>query len=153
VSVRLAGLADTAELARLHAASFSEGWSEADFQVWLSRPQGFAAIAFREREAVAFGLALAAGEDGELLTIAVHPDSRRKGFGRSIFLALSAEARKRRLGRWILEVAHNNAPALGLYKSEGFVEIGARKAYYSQPEGRVDALVLSRPVVSGHGGP
>ncbi len=154
MTVRLASAEDARELSALHCASFADGWSEADFQTWLARPEGFACVATREREAVAFGLALAAGDDAELLTIATTASERRAGLGREILLALNAEAARRGLSRWVLEVARNNVAALGLYKSAGFVEIGVRKAYYTQEEGRVDALVLSGPVglVGGHRG-
>jgi ribosomal-protein-alanine N-acetyltransferase len=159
MSVRLAAVADAAELSGLHRASFDDGWSEADFRTWLSRPEGFAVLAMRanakrEWEAVAFGLALAAGDDAELLTIATRPDRRRAGLGREVFRALDADAKKRGLKRWVLEVARNNRPACRLYESEGFVEIAIRKAYYPQGEGRADALVLSRPVglAGGHEG-
>ncbi len=153
-SVRPATPSDAAVLSRLHTASFDDGWSEADFVAWLSRNQAFAMCAPREREAVAFGLALAAGDDAELLAIATLPSRRRSGLGREIFRALDAEALSRSLKRWVLEVARNNLPALGFYKSRGFVEIGKRADYYRTGEGRVDALVLSLPVglVSGHKG-
>jgi [ribosomal protein S18]-alanine N-acetyltransferase len=146
VSLRPATLADAAELSRLHSASFAAGWSAADFRTWLARAEGFAVIACREREAVAFGLGLAAGDDAELLTIATDRGQRRTGLGGQIFLALDRQAASRGLKRWVLEVARNNLPAIGLYKFSGFVEIGVRKAYYTGQEGRVDALVLSRTV-------
>ncbi|MDP3740180.1 MAG: GNAT family N-acetyltransferase [Hyphomonadaceae bacterium] len=151
MSLRLATLTDAAELSRLHSASFEDGWSEADFRTWLSRTEGFAvvacrAVSSREWEAVAFGLGLAAGDDAELLTIATDQGRRRAGLGRRIFGALDREAASRGLKRWVLEVARNNLPAIGLYKSSGFVEISVRKAYYPQGGGRVDALVLSRTV-------
>lgn len=154
MTLRLATPADAAALSRLHNASFDEGWSEDDFVTWLGRPEAIAVLGSREREAVAFGLALAAGADAELLTIATEPGQRGGGWGRRIFQTLDANARQRGLDRWVLEVARNNLPAIGLYKSEGFVEIGLRKDYYRQREERVDALVLSRPVglVSGHDG-
>ena len=151
MTLRLATVADAADLSRLHTSSFEDGWSEADFATWLARAEGFAvlatrAISSREWEAVAFGLALAAGDDAELLTIATGPSHRQAGLGRQIFLALDKEAASRGLKRWVLEVARNNLPALGLYKSSGFMEIAVRNAYYPTREGRVDALVLSRPV-------
>ncbi len=111
-----------------------------------------AVLVLREREAVAFGLALMAGADAELLTIATDPAARRGGLGRQIFRALDAEALERGLERWVLEAARNNLPALSLYKSEGFVEIGVRKGYYKTRQGVVDALVMSRPVGSAHSG-
>jgi ribosomal-protein-alanine N-acetyltransferase len=159
MTVRLASIGDAAQLSVLHGASFRDGWSDADFRTWLSRPEAFATLAIRanvnrEWEAVAFGLALAAGDDAELLTIATLPDARRQGVGREILAALDREAQKRGLARWVLEVARSNVAAGALYKSAGFVEIGVRKAYYLQGEGREDALVLSRPVglVGGHTG-
>lgn len=151
MTLRSATVADAAELSRLHTASFDEGWTRDDFATWLARPEAMAALAFREREAVAFGLALVAGDDAELLTIATDPAARKCGLGRQIFRALDAEALNRGLERWVLEVARNNLPAIGLYKSEGFVEIGVRKAYYKSGAGRVDALVMSRGVGPGGG--
>jgi len=151
-TIRLAVSSDAADLARLHTSSFENGWGEDDFVTWLARKEAFAVVALREREAIAFGLALAAGDDAELLTIATRPDQRRAGLGDRIFCALNAEAQRRGLERWVLEVARNNIPALGLYKSEGFMEIGVRTAYYRQRQGRVDAIVLTRPV-GGQPGP
>jgi Fur family transcriptional regulator, ferric uptake regulator len=154
MTMRIAAAADAPDLSDLHRASFSEGWSSRDFETWLSRPEGFAVLSTREREAVAFGLALAAGDDAELLAIATRPETRRGGLAREILHALDAEAQARGLKRWVLEVARNNLAAAGLYKSAGFVEIGVRKAYYPHGEGRVDALVLVGPVglLSGHRG-
>ncbi len=142
--IRPAIQTDAADLSRVHTASFDDGWTTNDFTTWLARAEAIAVIAHSEREPLAFGLALAAGDDAELLTIATAPDQRRTGFGRRIFQALDAEAAKRGRGRWVLEVARNNLPAIGLYKSSGFVEIGVRKAYYRTREGQVDALVMSR---------
>ena len=126
--VRLAASKDAHALSALHCGSFADGWSEADFRIWLGRAEGFASLVIREREAVAFGLALAAGDDAELLTIATAASERRTGLGREALAGLDAEAKRRGLRRWVLEVARNNVAALALYKSAGFVEIGVRKA-------------------------
>lgn len=150
MTIRRAGPADAPLMARLHGASFDDGWSADDFAGWLARAEAFAMIAGSEREPLAFGLALTAGADAELLTIATEPGLRRGGWGRRIFEALDAEASNRALERWVLEVARNNLAALALYKSAGFVEIAVRPAYYAQQAGRVDALVMARPVrISG----
>lgn len=153
MSLRPANPADAATLSRLHTASFDDGWTTDDFVTWLSRAEAFAVIA-GEGDGAAFGLALMAGADAELLTIATDPLQRRSGWGRRIFRALDAEAQNRGLERWVLEVARNNLPAIGLYKSAGFMEIGLRKAYYRTRDGREDALVMSRKVgpVSGQDG-
>ena len=85
-------------------------------------------------------------QENILHTIATDPAARQGGLGRQIFRALDAEALNRGLERWVLEAARNNLPAIGLYKSEGFVEIGVRKGYYKTRQGPVDALVMARPV-------
>lgn len=146
MSVRAAVADDAAALSALHGASFREGWTRDDFTTWLARAEAICVVAEEEGKAVAFGLALASGSDAELLTIATTPALRGRGLGRKIMRGLQVEARARGLERWVLEVARNNLPALGLYKSEGFVEIGVRKAYYPGDTGRIDALVMSRPV-------
>jgi len=146
--IRPAALADAEALSRIHVQSFDDGWTPEDIRTWIARPEGIARVADENREQFAFALALTAGDDAELLTIATQPSRRRHGLGHMIFAALDAEAARRGLKRWILEVARNNVPAIALYKSEGFMEIAVRKAYYNQPQGRVDALVMSRPVGS-----
>ena len=145
MTLRPAVTPDAADLSRLHAAAFDDGWSKDDFVTWLARAEAMAIVG-GQCGAVAFGLALAAGADAELLTIAIDPAHRHAGWGRRILRALDAEALNRGLARWVLEVARNNLPAIGLYKSSGFVEIGVRKAYYRVRDGRVDALVMSRRV-------
>ncbi len=151
MSLRVAVADDAAALSVLHNASFREGWTRDDFTTWLARSEAICLVAEQAGEVVAFGLALASGSDAELLTIASVPALRGQGFGRRIMQGLQEEAASRGLDRWILEVARTNLPALGLYKSEGFVEIGVRKDYYPGEAGRVDALVMARSVAPAGG--
>jgi ribosomal-protein-alanine N-acetyltransferase len=143
-------LSDAAGMAWLHATGFDEGWSEADFLGWLGRAEAFAAVVEgKDGVLLAFGLALTAGEDVEILTIVTDPALRSAGLGRQVLGALDAAARARGLSRWLLEVATDNLPALTLYRHDGFMEIGRRKGYYSRAEGRCDALVMARSVRAG----
>lgn len=151
--LRKAGISDAAALAGLHATGFLHGWPADDFAAWLGRAEAFAIIAESAEGPAAFGLACAAGEDAELLTLATAPVVRRAGLGRRVLRELDAEAVARGLTRWVLEVADSNLAGLGLYRSEGFVEIGRRSNYYRQAEGMADAIVLARPAgfAGGHG--
>ena len=61
-------------------------------------------------------------------------------------LLAAALARAEALGceTMFLEVAADNAAALGLYRTAGFVQAGLRRGYYHRPGGDMDALVLRR---------
>lgn len=147
--VRPAQIDDATDLARLHAIAFDNPWSREDFEVWLAKRQAFGVIAHSDARAVALAMVLAAGSDAELLTIASHPKARRRGVAQSLLHALDAEAAKRGLERWVLEVASTNLAARSLYERLKFMEIGVRKGYYSAGPDRIDGIVLARPVGLG----
>jgi ribosomal-protein-alanine N-acetyltransferase len=63
------------------------------------------------------------------------------GLGRVLLAAAIARLGD---GEMFLEVAADNAPAIGLYQSAGFIQAGVRCGYYARSGGAVDALVLKR---------
>jgi ribosomal-protein-alanine N-acetyltransferase len=63
----------------------------------------------------------------EIHTIGVDPDFQGRGIGRELLDRLLAIASG---GVVFLEVRTDNAAALGLYQSAGFVNVGLRKRYY-----------------------
>jgi ribosomal-protein-alanine acetyltransferase len=79
-------------------------------------------------------------QEGDIQTIAVAAAARRAGLGRTLMLALIAEATKRGARELFLEVRADNPHAQHLYETLGFEEIAVRVAYY-QPDG-VDANVM-----------
>jgi ribosomal-protein-alanine N-acetyltransferase len=145
LSFRAAHSGDAEAMAAIHASVATPGWSVQDFVGWLKRDNAFAVLAEDGGEPVAFALALGAGDDADILMIATASQMQRRGAARAALRAAGGEAARRRFARLVLEVARNNAPALGLYRSEGFVEIGVRPGYYRQAGGLVDAIVLARP--------
>lgn len=146
VLVRPAMKDDARHLADIHAACFPVGWDSQYFGAWLAREDAFAVVAEEGGAPVAFGLALAAGEDAELLTIGCLPERRRSGLGKTVFGALDAQAGERGLVRWVLEVAVGNHAAIALYGGAGFETIGLRKDYYRHEDSFEDAHVMARPV-------
>lgn len=144
-------------MARLHARAFDKAWSRADFDSWIRRDMALCALAEHGGRIAALGVFMEAGADAELITLASHPGRRRRGAARAVLSFLEAEAANRGLERWVLEVACNNVPALELYRSLNFVEIGVRKGYYASGTDHFDGFVLTRPVglesvaAGGHG--
>jgi len=86
-------------------------------------------------------------DESHLLTLCVHPDYRRVGFGRRLLHHVLMEAHKRGASSCFLEVRPSNVEALPLYYNNGFVRVGERRQYYPadpQTRHREDALILSR---------
>ena len=132
--------ADTAPLATLHAACFSDAWDAMAIAGLLAGPGAFA-IHCQD----GFVLARIAGGEAEILTLAVAPHARGKGLGRALLQAAIARAEEQGAHAMFLEVGSDNPHALALYAGLGFTKVGMRKGYYSSVSGGSgdgDALVL-----------
>lgn len=130
-------------LATLHALSFTTPppWSASDFAGFLADPLAFLLV---EGDA-GFLLGRAVAGEAELLTIAVAPEARRRGLGRTLVSRFLYQARLRQADRAFLEVSAQNPAAIALYESAGFAPVGRRPGYYRTPEGaRIDALLMAR---------
>lgn len=78
-------------------------------------------------------------DEGHIMTIAVHPEHRRRGLGELLLLTLFDEASARGVLRLSLEVRASNYGAQSLYRKYGFTVEGRRPRYYGDGE---DALVM-----------
>ncbi|KAB2916281.1 MAG: ribosomal-protein-alanine N-acetyltransferase [Hyphomicrobiaceae bacterium] len=146
VSILWAGPEHAAEIANLHAGLFDKAWDAGSFQNLLGHPgsTAFMARLGAPAENVGFILGQLAADEAEILTLGVRADRQRHGIGRRLVEALGRAARKAEAKRLFLEVAADNAAALGLYKGLGFQEVGRRKGYYERPAGPAeDALTLA----------
>ena len=82
-------------------------------------------------------------DQGEILTIVIEKRCQNQGIGRALLKVFLARIQSR-AKTVFLEVAVDNARAISLYQSLGFVEIGIRKNYYKRQKGlRVDAKVFA----------
>jgi [ribosomal protein S18]-alanine N-acetyltransferase len=103
-------------------------------------------VAEEDEALVGYAGLLAAGEQADVLTIAVATSQWGQGIGSRLLAALLAEARQRDCTEMFLEVRADNLRAQRLYKWFGFAEIGIRRGYY-QPSG-TDAIVMRRDLAS-----
>jgi ribosomal-protein-alanine N-acetyltransferase len=126
-------------LAEVHATAFDRPWDAATFED-LCRQPGVVALG----DGDGFILMRTVVDEAEILTLAVRPETRRRGLGADLVRAGAETARARGAVKLHLEVAEDNAAALALYRSAGFTEKGRRKGYYPRREGPpVAALLLS----------
>jgi [ribosomal protein S18]-alanine N-acetyltransferase len=148
MSLRFATPAESDLLAATHASAFDAGWTAPDIERLMQVMGGFAIAAEGVGGGIeGFILARTIADEAEILTLAVKPEARRRGLGRALVEAAAAEAGRRGAGVLLLEVADDNPAALALYQGQGFERVGLRRAYYARPGARrADALVLRRPL-------
>ena len=138
-------------LAALEALCFTSPWSKEQFAGAFGLPN-FAAFGLRaplRENAGAEGNALLAAyisfyhsqDELEILNLAVAPEWRGRGCGRRLLRLALRMAARMDIGQAVLEVRSGNAPALALYKGQGFTQVGLRRGYY--PDSGEDALVLA----------
>jgi [ribosomal protein S18]-alanine N-acetyltransferase len=136
-TVQPATPAHAAALAAIHAMAFpsAEAWGVDAMSVQLDLASTFGLIDTRG----GMLLGRVAGDEAEVLTVAVAPAARRQGVATDLLHAALAEIRARRGRAVFLEVAPGNSAARALYQRFGFVEVGRRRGYYADGS---DALVL-----------
>ncbi|MFT5701057.1 MAG: ribosomal-protein-alanine N-acetyltransferase [Desulforhopalus sp.] len=71
--------------------------------------------------------------ESELLKIAVSSDHRRRGIATALLRHLTLFLSQRSIETLFLEVRSQNQRALKFYKKSGFLQIGQRSKYYSNP--------------------
>lgn len=142
ITLERASPADIPTLVELEEILFpgDSPWTAAMFGGELAA--GYHYVVHRDADGIVDGYAGLAllGDEAEVHTIGVRPAAQGAGIGRALLRDLLAYAGSRRV---LLEVRTDNAPAIGLYESEGFVTIGIRRRYY-RPSG-ADAYTMARP--------
>lgn len=80
-------------------------------------------------------------DEYQIATIAVHPDSRRRGVGRALFGHALEAAEAENAARFTLEVRAGNAAAQALYREFGFTMTGISPGRYADGE---DAVLMEK---------
>jgi ribosomal-protein-alanine N-acetyltransferase len=140
-AVRPLAAADLAAVVRIEHETFPDPWPLAAFQETLARAE-VRGIALDDDDGrfLGYGLCVLAADEGEILNLAVDPGLRRQGAGRALLEAMLDMLKAGGAAQVFLEVRRSNEAAIALYRSMGFVPLGSRRAYYSQP--REDALTM-----------
>jgi len=147
--IETASLADAGEIAEIHARSFPAAWSEDEFTAFID-DNGIIALVIRVRRRLGkphvagFIICRSAGGEAEILTVAVDPANRGKGYGRSLIEEAMRRLYHDRIEALFLEVDETNVSALHLYRALGFVQVAERKAYYADSAGRRTAALVMR---------
>ena len=121
-----------AQAAQLERECFSDPWSLEGLRAELTNPNARFLRRCLENHGGYLGLHAVCGE-GYIANLAVAPAFRRQGVARALLRAGAEIAEKEKLEFLSLEVRTSNLPARRLYESEGYVHIGARPGFYTNP--------------------
>jgi len=106
-------------------------------------------VARLDGEIVAYAFASIAAGESHLLNITVKPEVQGLGFGRRMLFHMLDLIQAQHVDTVYLEVRPSNKAARKLYRSVGFEQIGIRKGYYPDPQGREDAMVYQLLMFDG----
>lgn len=132
-------------LATLHAACFvrPRPWTASEFGSILRTRGTVLRVADAGGVLAGFGLARVAGDEAELLTLAVDAAQRRQGMGRALLQELMSACKTSGAVQIFLEVVADNTAACALYAGEGFERLGLRRGYLRDENGAsIDAFVM-----------
>ncbi|MCC6382095.1 MAG: ribosomal protein S18-alanine N-acetyltransferase [Dehalococcoidia bacterium] len=146
VRVRPMAERDLGAVAVVERASFANGWPATAFAHELAN-NGLARYVVLERtdelppQIIGFAGLWLMVDEAHVVTVAVAPAERGKGYGRLLVHALVLLAEAAGMNEATLECRVSNTPARGLYREYGFYEVGTRKAYYA--DNREDAVIMT----------
>lgn len=120
-------------------------WPESTLLWCLEQHHIHCSVLQQQRETVGFTIYECVHDEASLLNIAILPTHQGKGLGRHALIA-SLLALPAVVQTVFLEVRINNAPAIALYETEGFIQTGMRKNYYPHISGREHALTYQLPL-------
>lgn len=143
VKVRTMNYFDLEQVVEIEQRAYPYPWTLGIFRDCL-RVGHNAWVLTLENKLIGYGIVMLAPGEAHILNICIDPEYQRKGLGRYLLRHLIKKSAQTDIDMVMLEVRCSNVSAQRLYQSEGFNELGVRKAYYPADSGREDAIILAR---------
>jgi len=145
LAIRPAREEDLVEIGRLEEAAFVDSWPPPMISHELTHPRALLLVASwgEGGPLVSYISFRHGGGESELLRLAVDPEERRRGVGRTVVHHGFELLRSVGVESCHLEVRMDNEGAIAFYRDLGFERSGRRRSYYRDGS---DALVFSRPL-------
>lgn len=130
------------QIAALERLCFSDPWSEASIASELDNPLSYWLVAEENGVVLGYIGSQSCPPESDVMNVAVAPQARRRGLAGNLLCTLMEVLHSRGMESLTLEVRAGNAPAIALYDSLGFRQVGRRPKYYVNPT--EDALILRK---------
>ena len=131
-----------AQIASLERQCFADPWSEGSIASELDNPLSLWLVAEQNGAVCGYVGSQTVLDETDMMNIAVRPDCRRQGIAAALIEELVSRLKERGSHILRLEVRESTTPAIALYNSMGFTQLGIRKNYYRNP--KENALILGK---------
>lgn len=140
-------VADLDNVLCIERAAYSHPWTKGMFADSLE--SGYECwVVLQGKELIGHAVLSIVCDEAHLLTLCVSPHQQRKGVGRAMLERLLLRAKAEKAEMIFLEVRESNQAAQQLYLSMGFNQIGERKNYYPDRQGREDAIIFALQILN-----
>ena len=129
-------------MAALEWECFSDPWSVNAFLSESENPLSLWLVAMDGEQLAGYVGSQSVLGWADMMNLAVAPIYRRQGVARELISRLISKLQVDKVSCLTLEVRESNTPAIHLYESMGFLQVGRRKNYYHAP--KEDALILRK---------
>ena len=119
----------------------ADGWSADSFRSEAEKDTGHILYITDSGNVIALLSGYHAVGEGDITSVAVHPDYRRKGLAKKLIEKFE-NSLPEDTESIFLEVRESNCGAIALYEKCGFERLSVRKNFYSQP--RENAVVMQK---------
>jgi len=143
VDIRTMNYTDLKQVVAIEKKAYPHPWTPGIFRDCL-RVGYNAWVMMLDIKVIGYGLVMLSPGEAHILNICIDPEYQRRGLGRYLLRYLIKQSRQTDIDMVMLEVRRSNVSAQLLYQSEGFNELGVRKAYYPADNGREDAIILAK---------
>lgn len=140
---------DLGKVIDVEVAAYEHPWTVGIFRDCLR--VGYSCWVYEDNGTpMAHGIVMLSGAEAHVLNLCVHPDCQRRGIGRLMLNHLTQASRESGADTILLEVRQSNIIAMQLYLSAGFHELGVRSGYYPDHDGREDAIILAKTLITDY---
>ena len=138
---------DLGRVIDVEIAAYQHPWTLGIFRDCIR--VGYSCWVYEDNDAVVgYGIVMLSGAEAHVLNLCVHPEHQRKGIGRLMLNHLTQISRESGADTIMLEVRQSNIIAIQLYLSADFHQLGVRTGYYPDNEGREDAIILAKSLIT-----
>ena len=143
VEVRTMNYTDLKQVIAVEQRAYPHPWTLGIFRDCL-RVGHNAWVMTLDNVVIGYGIVMLSPGEAHILNVCIDPQYQGRGLGRYLLRHLVKKSNQTDIDMVLLEVRRSNTNAQLLYQSEGFHELGVRKAYYPADNGREDAIILAK---------